>query len=716
MKKLIILLTLVISAATASLAQTNVTWEKKNFPDKKKEFADAYKEHKKGEELVFFGTEQYKNALKHLKIAHTFNPDNALTNYYIGRCILFSVNNTESIPYLEKAKKLNPEVAPDIEFELARAHHLNNDWDDAIEHYKNFETYLTTIAGKNNTEVLATQIAIFDKHIVECESGKKLSKQPINVFIDNVGGNINTEYKEYGPVISADNSVMFFTTRRPGVVGSKEYTEADKAKDKEEPFFYEDIMVTHKDYNGNWVPATNLGAPINTKSHEATVSLSPDGQQILYYTDNNNGEILISTLDGEVWSKPKKMPKQMATDYHESSAVFSLDKKTIYFVSNMPEGNVGKGKTDAYNDDLDHITHDIFYCTYNEEKDKWSEPKNLGSHINTIYNERAVFLHPDGKTLFFSSEGHNSIGGLDIFKTVLNEQTNEWSNPTNIGYPVNTADDDVFFVLAADGKIGYYASANPKGKGQHDIYQITFLGEEKEPLVSGEEQLLASIHQPTNNEVTAKVMEITTAQTTILKGVVTDEITKNPIGASIDLMDNEKGIKLATFKSNSTTGKFLVSLPAGKNYGIAVSADDYLFHSENFVIAKDDASKTIEKNVTLKKATVGTSIVLKNIFFDVNKATLRPESINELERLTTLLEVNDISIEIAGHTDAQGSDTYNQQLSEKRAKAVVDYLIKHKIAADRLTYKGYGEAKPLDTNDTAEGRQNNRRTEFTITK
>lgn len=716
MKKILIFLSIVISAVTMSLAQTNVTWDKNNFPDKKKEYTIAYKEYKKGEELIFLGEQQYKNALKHLKNAHQFNPNNALTNYYIGRCILFSIHKTKSIPYLEKAKTLNPLVAPDIEFELARAHHLNQDWDAAIKHYKNFEDYLGTIAGKRNKGELEAQIAIFDKHIQECESGKTLSKKPIRVFIDNVGGNINSEYREYGPVISADNTLMFFTTRRPGVVGSKEYTEQDKAKDKEEPFFYEDIMVTHKDENGKWVPAINIGDPINTKSHEATVSLSPDGQQILYYTDKNNGQILISTLDGEVWSKPKQMPKQMNTDYHESSAVFSLDKKTIYFVSNKLEGNIGHGKTDDYNGDSDHATHDIFYCTYNEEKDKWSEPKNIGSHINTIYNERAVFLHPDGKTLFFSSEGHNSIGGLDIFKTVLNEETKEWSSPTNIGYPVNTADDDVFFVLSADGKIGYYASANPKGKGQHDIYQITFLGEEKQPIVATEEQLLASIHHPISDEVTAKTIEVTTAQTTILKGTVTDEITKKPIGANIDLMDNEKGIKLATFKSNSTTGKFLVSLPAGKNYGIAVSADNYLFHSENFIIAKDDASKTIEKHIMLKKATVGTSIVLKNIFFDTDKAILRPESINELERLIKLLNENDINIEIAGHTDSQGSDSYNQQLSHRRAKAVVDYLIKHKIAAKRLTYKGYGEVKPIDTNETAEGRQNNRRTEFTITK
>ena len=450
MKNVTLLLCLFVSIVAFS--QKNVKWDKNNFPDKKKEYSIAYKEFEKGEEFLFYGKEQYKNAIKHLKLAHQFNPRNALVNYYIGRAILFSVHKTESIPYLEKAKKLDPFVAPDIEFELARAHHLNEDWDTAIEHYKKFEDYLSGIEGKNNKEKLITQIALYDKHIQECKHGKKLSKTPIRVFIDNVGGSVNTEYREYGPVISADNSVMFFTTRRPGVTGSKEYTEADKSKDKEEPFYYEDIMMTHKGKNGEWLPATNIGHPINTKAHEATVSLSPDGQQILYYTDKDNGQILISTLDGDFWSKPSKMPKQINTDYHESSAVFSLDKKTIYFVTNKPEGNIGQGHTDDYNNDYIHTTHDIFFCKYNEEKDRWSEPKNIGSHINTKYNERAVFLHPDGKTLFFSSEGHNSIGGLDIFKTIYDDETKQWSNPINIGYPVNTAEDDVFFVLSADGQ------------------------------------------------------------------------------------------------------------------------------------------------------------------------------------------------------------------------------------------------------------------------
>jgi outer membrane protein OmpA-like peptidoglycan-associated protein len=210
-------------------------------------------------------------------------------------------------------------------------------------------------------------------------------------------------------------------------------------------------------------------------------------------------------------------------------------------------------------------------------------------------------------------------------------------------------------------------------------------------------------------------MEIQEAKLTILKGVITDALTNKPLSATIEIIDNQMNQVIATFTSNSSTGKYLVSLPAGKNYGIAVKKDGYLFHSENFDIPNTAAFQEVTKDVELKNIAVGSKIILKNIFFDFDKATLRPESTNELQRLTKLLvDVPTLKIEISGHTDSKGANDYNLALSDNRAKAVVNYLIKAGIAANRLTSKGYGEEEPISTNETDEGRQLNRRTEFKI--
>jgi outer membrane protein OmpA-like peptidoglycan-associated protein len=322
-------------------------------------------------------------------------------------------------------------------------------------------------------------------------------------------------------------------------------------------------------------------------------------------------------------------------------------------------------------------------------------------------------MHPDGKTLYFSSKGHQTMGGYDIFKAVYEDGM--WSEPENMGYPINTPDDDVFFVMSASGKHGYYSSIKKEGKGEKDIYKITFLGPEKQPVLNTEDNLLASLSHPVSETVIEEAVEIKTVALTILKGTVKDAITLEPLESMIDLVDNEENKVIANFKSNSKTGKYLVSLPAGKNYGIAVSAENYLFHSENFDIPLASGYAEIVKDVLLKKIAVGSKIVLKNIFFDFDQATLRDESMSELGRLYELLvEVPTLKIEISGHTDSKGSDPYNQKLSEKRAKSVVDYLIGKGISKSRLTYRGAGEAEPVATNDTEEGMQMNRRTEFKV--
>jgi flagellar motor protein MotB len=391
---------------------------------------------------------------------------------------------------------------------------------------------------------------------------------------------------------------------------------------------------------------------------------------LLYRDDiSGNGDIYESQLQGTQWTEPVRLPEPVNSEQHESSASISPDGRTIYFVSDRDGGQGGR---------------DIWYCTQ-DAAGKWGDAKNIGDPINTRDDEEGVFIHPDGKTIYFSSKGRFTYGGYDIFKSEL--QNGVWSEPENMGEPINTTGDDFFFVIDAKGTTGYYTSSMKGGFGDKDIYKITF--------------------SPIKKKKGPKLI--------LLKGIISDELNGKPLEASIEIIDNEKNVVLFKLTSNSATGKYLVSLPSGKNYGISVNGKGYLFHSENFNVLDTASYIEINKDIQLKKLEVGNKIVLNNIFYDFDKATLRPESIHELERLLALMKDNPtLKIELASHTDSKGTDEYNLKLSQARAQSVVDYLISKNISKDRLVAKGYGESVPIATNDTDEGRQLNRRTDFKI--
>jgi len=440
---------------------------------------------------------------------------------------------------------------------------------------------------------------------------------------------------------------------------------------------------------------TQLGKPLNSKFHDASIGLSPDGQTLYIYKGDNGGDIYECVLKGDKWVKPTPLPKEINTKFHESSASLGPDGRTLYFISDRPDGVGGR---------------DI-WVAYKNSKGKWSDVKNI-RELNTPYDEESVFIHPDGRTLYFSSQGHNSMGGYDIFKSTYKD--GYWSKPENLGVPINTADDDLYFVLASSGQRAYFSSSRKGTIGDQDIFMITFIID-KPMNPSTEDNLIAYKTKPVQEIKIESAIAIETPSLTLLKGFIYDEETKKPLEAQIVLTDNEKNEELAVFTSNAQTGRYLVSLPSGKNYGIAVKKEGYLFHSENFVIPENAQYQEIQKDIYLKPIKVGQSIVLRNIFFDFDKATLRPESKTELENLIKLMNDNpNIKIEISGHTDNIGSAAYNQKLSESRAKAVVDYLIEHGIDKSRLSYMGYGFDKPIAPNDTEEGRQLNRRVEFKI--
>jgi outer membrane protein OmpA-like peptidoglycan-associated protein len=451
--------------------------------------------------------------------------------------------------------------------------------------------------------------------------------------------------------------------------------------------------------NGKWQPSRQLTKNVNTENHDAAAGLSPDGSKLYVYrhSGNDGGDLYESILFGLDWEAPVHMNKNINTKYHESSVSLSFDGRRLYFVSDKESGH---GDRDIYYSDMDL-------------SGEWGPSKNLGPEINTKYAEESVFMHPDGVTMYFSSKGHNSMGGHDIFKTTL--VNNRWTTPVNLGYPINGPDDDVFFVVSGSGNRAYFASAKQGGYGEKDLYKITFLGPEKQPLLNSLDQLFALVADPVINLKTESAIEVKSSKLTILKGVVSDEKTELPLEALIELIDNEKNVILATFKSNSSTGKYLVTLPSGKNYGLAVKCEGYLFHSENFNIPEAAEFQEFNLDIEMKKVEIGSTIVLRNIFFDFDKATLKPESENELNRLVKLLKDNPtVNIELSSHTDNLGSSEYNLKLSDSRSKSVVEYLVAKGISNSRLVAKGYGESKPLDKNDTEAGRQNNRRTEFKI--
>ncbi|MDR2564199.1 MAG: OmpA family protein [Prevotellaceae bacterium] len=671
---------ILLFAISTQLAAQNIEFDKKNFPDDKEGLKQAQSKIKEADKLFEKGsTRDLSQALLLYLDANKFNPKNAALNYKTGLCYLKGQEKAKAADFLETAFKLDPAVNPDVQLQLGRAYQYGYQFDEAIEAYAAYKSKL----GAKEAETLRR----VDKYITECKTGNKLKDNPIRVFIDNIS-DLNTAFPEYGPVISADESVVMFTSCRDNTTGGgrDEYGK-----------FNEDIYFANGEGRRRWGNPANAGKPLNTEDHDAVIGISADGQRLFLYRMDNGGDIYESVLKGDSWSKPKSLGSKINSKYHESQASVSADGKTLYFISDRPGGFGG---------------HDIYMSRINA-KGEWSEATNLGPDINTEYEELCPFIHPDGKTLYFSSKGHAGIGGFDIFKSVY--ETGKWSEPENLGFPVNTPDDDLFFVLSANGKHGYFSSAREGGKGDHDLYMISFLGAEKQLIGNSEDMLIAYRTNPVSEKVVEEAVELPSSNLTLLKGLIRDNDTKNPVGASIILVDNLKNMVIATLESNSKTGRYLVSLPSGINYGISVKSEGYLFHSENFDIPAARGYQEVVKDIDLKKFDIGSKIVLRNIFFDTDKSTLRPESVYELTELLNLLkERPTLKIELSGHTDNRGSAAHNQKLSDDRAKSVVDYLTSKGIDASRLSHKGYGFEQPVASNDTEDGRQLNRRTEFKV--
>ncbi|MCX7764778.1 MAG: OmpA family protein [Bacteroidia bacterium] len=634
----------------------------------------AEKHFRRAEELMELN--DFANALAEYETAIQFNPLSAEAYANGGYCAWRLRQNRKAVEYFEKAERLGVNFSPRLIVAYADALQRTGQPSRARPLVERL------LAQLRPSDPMYASLKVTLQQLKNAET---YLQNPIKVEIRNLGGALNSPAPDYAPVISADESVLLFTSRRAGSTGGKIASDG---------LPYEDIYISEKRIDGTWSPPRNLGAPLNTPFHDACIALSADGQTLFLFNSENGGDIFVSRLKGTKWSSPKNLGSPINSKYWEPSVCLSADERTLFFVSDRPGGMGGR---------------DIYMCR-RLPNGKWSAPINLGPPINTPYDEDGPFFHPDGKTLFYSSNGPSSMGGFDIFRTEMRPDST-WSPPINLGYPINTPGDEIYFVLSANGIHGYYASEREDSYGEKDIYLVDFstLREEK-PIAQQADSLEPKI-EPASEPAPISFRP----NLTLFTGIVYDAQTREPLEATITVLDNVKGDTIAVLTSNAATGKYLVSLPAGRNYGIAVTAPGYVFHSENFIVEETQGYREVRKDIGLEKYKTGTVIVLRNIFFDFDKATLRPESKAELERVYQILMENPkLKIRIAGHTDNIGSEEYNQRLSENRAKAVYEYLIKRGVPADRLSFIGYGESRPIDTNDTEEGRQNNRRVELEI--
>jgi len=473
------------------------------------------------------------------------------------------------------------------------------------------------------------------------------------VVVENLGPNVNSPYDDFSPTITADGKILYFTSTRPLSDGTN----------NQQDFWFSRIR------DGNWSMAENVGAPVNTPENEGSPSIAPDGQTIYFAAQRPDSygsmDIYVADLRGTRWSNPRNLGPNVNTEYWESQPSIASDGRTLYFVSDRPGGY---GGTDIW-------------VTVRSLSGEWSQPTNLGPEVNTAGDEASPFIAADGKTLYFSSNGHPGMGGLDMFVTRWDKD--HWTTPVNMGTPLNSEGDDRFYSLPASGRTVYFSSDRPGGFGGLDIYAAY-----PNPFPPG--------------------------GVTTVAGVVTDARTGRPLGADITLEDLESGEVVAKFQSNDVTGEYLVVLPAGRHYGVTAEAPDHLFYSDRFDVPVDAAYKEVRKDIQLDPL-VGT--VRLNVFFDFDKSNLKKESIPELKRAVRLMQqYPKMVVEVAGHTDSVGNDQYNQRLSEARANAVRTYLIQQGIEPSRVIAKGYGRTKPVASNATEEGRARNRRVEFHVLK
>lgn len=677
---------LLFSSLTIVLAQENIEIEKKEFKKDKKGLKEAWAAIIQGNEFYENGGVDYSKAIKEYEKALTYNKIHPGLNYKTGICY-YKLNDFKNAnKYLKTASEFGDELTKDLNLYLGLSYKSLYKYEDALSEFKIYQSKITKKESKELNPMI-------EKLIFECQNAVELLKNPVNVYVENLAEPLNSEYADYYPVLTKDKSIMYFTSRRPGKT---------KKGSKPNPFdnwYFEDVYFANS-VGKEWKNVENYIKPVNTEYNDVLLAISSDGNTLYIYRgkDDDGGIYECTNKEGK-WSKVKETRLPINSKYRESSLFITSDGNTVYFISDRKKETLG-GK-------------DIFVVTRRDEK-KWNKPENLGPVVNTEYDEEGLFYEEGSKTLYFSSKGHNSMGGYDVFKTTF--EINSWSEPKNVGFPINTPGDDLFFSISEDGRTAYYSSSGQEETvGDMDIYRVYFFGSEKELktlVIPGE--LSYYLNAVKNDFIKMEVVG-ETKKVTILKGVVKNAETLVPIKAHIEIVDQYTNTLLYESYSDSISGAYYVTLTAGNSYGISVSAEKYLFQSDYFDIPDSASFQEIEKEVLLAPIKVGNKLILKNIVFEFGKTTLSKESYVELGFAIKVLKENPtMQIEVSGHTDNIGSANSNIKLSTARAKSVVEYFIEKGVNPEQLVSKGYGYSEPIASNDTEEGRAQNRRVEFKI--
>lgn len=584
--------------------------------------------------------------------AINLEPDFAHAHYELGIQDYVKRNYNDAFRHLTIASKMQAEF-PAIGFYLGESAFYTSRYEEAFQYLGQFVK-----SGQGRPQDLKVATA----NLRHAEFARVAIKDSFPINRINMGEAINSPNHDFLPYLTADGQTLLFVSRRQESTGGYN----PQLNDYDEDFFYSEKT------DGKWQPAKNLGPPINTELNEGAAAMTQDGKTIYFTACNRddgfgNCDIYVSRWTGKGWSEPENLGRTVNTEYKETQPALSHDGKFLYFSSNRPGGQ-GMG--------------DIWVCR--KDGAGWGPAENLGPAVNTPGNEEGPFIHADGVSLYFASNIHPGFGGSDLF--VSYQQTDgTWGAPVNLGYPLNTSASETNLFVSTQGDQAFITAIREDGVGRADIYELT-LPEKVRPKIS-----------------------------TFLRGLVRDSVTRAPVYARLRILDLATGDTIRNELTGRSDGRFLMSLPGGKDYAALVNAPNYLFASRNFSLKNLAGDTYFDLIIDLSPIRKNVEVVLQNIFFDTGKWDLKSESEVELDFLRDFLTNNPgLRIEIQGHTDDVGKDSDNLLLSQNRANAVRDWLIGKGISASRLTSVGYGESQPLVPNDSDESRAKNRRTQFKV--
>lgn len=656
------------------------------------------------EKAVYNGN--YEQAIEHYEALLRDDPDNPVLNFYLGYCYLNTTQNKDkATKYLKKSTVAVPEEALDesyftwmkrasvlddvpieSKYYLGKAYQVNYKFQEAIDVYNELLGRLT--GDKKIERKYEPMINQIHRDIEICKNGIDLTKHRVEMAVTNLEA-LNTQYSDHSPVVSADQKTIIFTSMREGNAGNER-------KDGQYP---EDVFISQKNEDGQWSAPSRIGS-INSKDNEATISVTVDGKQLYIYKEVRGGDIYFSkTEDFKNWSEPEALPKKtINTRKRETHATISADGQYLYFASDRTrqkqEGKLFKQKIGEGGLDL--------YVSKKLPDGTWGIPKNLGPKINTQHDENGPFIHPNG-SLYFSSQGHKTMGGYDLFASTPDEQGN-WTEPQNVGYPISTTEDDIFYVVSPGGYTAYYSSNQMKNdsKGRSDIYMIGYADDN-----------LANIAAFAGNVQ------------------LCDD--KSPSQVTVTVTDPETEEVIGVYTPDQEQGQFVMLLTPKDKYYITYEANEYETVKDSLAVEHEDAflnrrQKVELSSVTLCQPDTGFAeydIMVQNVKFGLDEDFIdkeeQPGVYDQLDQFADFLIKNpNVKIEVHGHCCERGTDKYNMGLSNRRANFIKNYLVKQGVKKENIETKNFGYHKPIAINRNPDGSwreetmQFNRRVEFII--